>query len=146
MTVVTTRPLVVDATVDEKDLHWLKTGAKGTAVPAGYPDLRLPVELSHLAAVPHGAASFPAVFKVDAAKASDAVVPGMACTVKVVAYRNDAALTLPATAVFSDDDEEHHVYRPEGDKVAVEVGKTSGDRTEILHGLKEGDEVRASKP
>ena len=146
MTVVKSRPLVVDATVDEKDLHWLKMGAKGTAVPAGFPDLRLPVELAHLSAVPQAAGSFAAVFKVDAARAPEAIVPGMACTVKIVAYRNDTALTLPSSAVCSDDDEEHHVYRPGGDKVAVEVGKTANDRIEILGGLKEGEEVLASKP
>jgi multidrug efflux pump subunit AcrA (membrane-fusion protein) len=146
MTVVTARPMVVDANVDEKDLHWLKSGARGTAVPAGFPDLRLPVELAHLSAVPQSAGSFAAVFKVDAAKVPAAVVPGMACAVKVVAYRNDGALTLPSSAVFCDDDEEHHVYRPGGDKVPVQVGKTSGDRTEILGGIKEGDEVLASRP
>jgi multidrug efflux pump subunit AcrA (membrane-fusion protein) len=146
MTVVKTRPLVVEATVDEKDLHWVKTGMKGTAVPAGFPDLRLPVELAHLSAVPQSAGSFAAVFKVDAARAPEAIVPGMACTVKLVAYRNDTALTLPSSAVFSDDDEEHHVYRPGGDKVPVQVGKTANDRTEVLGGLKEGDEVLASKP
>src|SRR5262249_33325167 len=81
MTVVTTRPLVVDATVEEKDLHWLKSGAPGTAVPTAFPDLRLPVELTHLSAVPQSAGSFPVVFKVDAARAPEAIVPGMACTV-----------------------------------------------------------------
>jgi HlyD family secretion protein len=146
MTVVTPRPLVVEATVDEKDLHWLKTGARGTAMPAGFPDLRLPVELTHLGKVPQTAGSFAAVFKVDAARAPEAVVPGMACTVKVVAYRNDTALTLPASAVFSDDDEDHHVYRPGGSKTVVQVGKTANDRIEILGGLKEGDEVLLSKP
>ncbi len=146
MTVVKSRPLVVDAVVDEKDLHWLKTGSKGTAVPAGFPDVRLPVELAHLSAVPQSAGSFAAVFKVDAARAPESVVAGMACTVKVVAYRNDTALTLPSSAVFSDEDEEHHVYRPGGGKAAVQVGKTANDRTEVLGGLKEGDEVLASKP
>jgi multidrug efflux pump subunit AcrA (membrane-fusion protein) len=65
----------------------------------------------------------------------------------VTAYRNDTALTLPSSAVFGDDDEEHFVYRSSGgDKVVVKVGKTAGDRTEILDGLKEGDEVRTSRP
>src|SRR5262249_13199319 len=145
MTVVAARPLLVQAVAEEKDLHWLKSGMKARAVPGGYPDLRLPVELTSLALVPQSAGNFAAVFKVDAANVPENVMPGMACTVKVVAYRNEAALTLPASAVFSDDDEEHYVYRG-GDKVIVKVGKTAGDRTEILDGLKEGDEVRTSKP
>jgi HlyD family secretion protein len=145
MTLVSARPLLVQAVAEEKDLHWLKTGMKARAVPAGYPDLRLPVELTSLALVPQAAGSFGAVFKVDAASIPENVMPGMACTVKVVAYRNEAALTLPSSAVFSDDDEEHYVYRG-GDKVVVKVGKSYGDRAEILDGLKEGDEVRTTKP
>jgi multidrug efflux pump subunit AcrA (membrane-fusion protein) len=145
MTVVSARPLVVNATVEEKELHWLKVGARGKAVPVGYPDLRLPVELTSLSAVPESAGTWAAVFKVEADNA--AIVPGMNCTVKVVAYRNEAALTLPSSAVFSDDDEEHYVYRPGSTKkVLVRVGKTAGDRTEILEGLREGDTVLASKP
>jgi multidrug resistance efflux pump len=147
LTIVTSRPLLVDANVDEKDLHLLHVGVKGKAVPAGYPDARLPVELSSLAAVPQSAGSFAAVFKVDAAHAPEAIVPGMACTIKVTAYRNESALTLPSSAVFSDDDEEHHVYLAgRKEKVAVKVGKTANDRTEILEGLKDGDAVLTSKP
>jgi multidrug resistance efflux pump len=147
MTIVTPRPLLADATVEEKDLHWLKAGARGKAVPAGFPDVRLPVELTRLSAVPEPSGGFAAVFKVDASGAPEAVVPGMNCTIKVIAYRNDSALTLPASAVFSDDDEDHYVYRPGPDrKVAVRVGKTANDRVEILGGLSEGDAVLASKP
>jgi HlyD family secretion protein len=147
MTVVSPRPLIVQAVAEEKDLHWLKAGVKAKAVPAGYPDLRLPVELTSLSSVPQAPGNFGAIFKVDAAGVPEAVMPGMACTIKVVAYRNDTALTLPSAAVFSDDDEEHYVYRAgASDKVVVKVGKTAGDRTEILDGLKEGDEIRTAKP
>jgi multidrug resistance efflux pump len=147
MTVVTTRPLLVHATVDEKDLHWLKTGLKGKATPNGYPDVRLPVELTGLATVPQTAGSFAAVFKVDPGRVPESVMPGMGCTVKVDAYRNETALTLPPSAVFGDDEDERYVYRAGSkEKVPVQVGPTCGDRVEILGGLKEGDEVLASKP
>ncbi len=146
MTLVSARPLLVDATVEEKDLHWLKIGAHGKATPVGYPDIHLSVELTTLSSVPDGS-SFSAVFKVEADHAAEAIVPGMSATIKIIAYRNDEALTLPASAVFSDDDEEHHVYQPgTNKKIAVRVGKTSGDRIEILDGLREGDAVLASKP
>jgi multidrug efflux pump subunit AcrA (membrane-fusion protein) len=146
MTIVTTRPLLAEATVEEKDLHWLKPEAKGKATPAGFPDVRLPVTLTHLSSVP-GTGGFPASFRVDASGAPEGVVPGMNCTIKVVAYRNDEALTLPASAVFSDDDEGHYVYQAgSGKKVEVKVGKTANDRIEILDGLSEGDAVLASKP
>jgi multidrug efflux pump subunit AcrA (membrane-fusion protein) len=147
MTVVSARPVTVQAVAEEKDLHWLKEGIKGKAIPSGYPELRLPVELTSLALVPQAPGSFAMTFKVEAASIPESVMPGMACAVKVVAYRKENALTLPSSAVFSDDDEEHYVYRAGStDKVVVKVGKTSGDRSEILDGLKEGDEVRTSKP
>jgi multidrug efflux pump subunit AcrA (membrane-fusion protein) len=147
MTVVSSRPLLVQAVAEEKDLHWLKSGMKAKVVPTGYPDVRLPVELASLGLVLQSPGNYGAIFKVDAASIPENVMPGMACTVKVVAYRNETALSLPSSAVFSDDDEDHYVYRTGGgDKVVVKVGKTAGDRTEILDGLKEGDEVRTSKP
>jgi multidrug efflux pump subunit AcrA (membrane-fusion protein) len=79
----------------------------------------------------------------------------MACTVKFVPYRKEDALTIPSTAVFTDDSAEiitNYVYRakPEQDgkfpKQWVKTGKTSGGKTEILEGLSQGDEILASKP
>jgi multidrug efflux pump subunit AcrA (membrane-fusion protein) len=76
----------------------------------------------------------------------------MTCNVKFVPYRKTDALTVPASAVFEDDsaEEAHYVYlhvpgaKPL--KRLVKVGKTAGDRTEILDGLREGDMIRTSKP
>jgi multidrug efflux pump subunit AcrA (membrane-fusion protein) len=147
ITIVNPRPLVVDATVDEKDLHWLKVGARGKAVPTGYPDVHLPAELTSLSGVPQSAGNFAAAFKVDSASAPETILPGMACTVKLIAYRNENALTLPSSAVHSDDDEEHYVYKAGSkEKVRVQAGKTFGDKTEILGGLNAGDEILTSKP
>ncbi len=103
LTVVSARPVQVHASVDEKDLHWIKKGLKGVAIPAGYPDLRLPVELTERSNVPQAGGGFTADFKVDA-DAAEAVVAGMNCTIKLIPYRNDTALTLPSSSVFCDDD------------------------------------------
>ena len=150
LTVVSARPLLVHTSVDEKDLHWIKKGFKGVAVPAGYPDLRLAAELTERSNVPRAGGGFAAVFKVDAAEAAEAaeaVVPGMSCTVKLVPFRKDTALTLPSSAVFCDDDEEHYVYLANNKhKTVVKVGKTANDRIEILDGLSEGSIVLTSKP
>jgi multidrug efflux pump subunit AcrA (membrane-fusion protein) len=147
MTIVTEKRPVLDAVVEEKDLHWLTPGAKGKATPLGYPDLRLGVELTSLSAVPQSAGSFAAVFKLDGETVPPTILPGMACTIKVVAYRKENALTLPSSAVFTDDDEGHYVYRAGSKaKVNVKVGKAANDRTEILEGLAEGDAVLPTKP
>ncbi len=152
LTVVSPKPLQVQANVEEKDLHWLHAGLKGKAEPAGYPDVKLPVELTSLSAVPHAAGSFPARMSVDPARVPESLMPGMACTVKFVAYHKDDALTLPAGAVFADDSDEdqRYVYLPakagKSEKHKVKVGHTSDGHTEILEGLKEGEEVLSSKP
>ena len=83
----------------------------------------------------------------------EGMIPGMGCTVRLVTAKKEAALTVPATAVFTDDgdDEARYVYRPaKGDgkpeKQTVKVGLTVGDKVEILDGLAAGDEILASKP
>jgi multidrug efflux pump subunit AcrA (membrane-fusion protein) len=76
-------------------------------------------------------------------------MPGMACTVKFTAYRKKDALLVPTTAVFSDDDgESHYVYLAgeRGKHHAVKVGKSHDGKTEIVEGLREGEEILASKP
>jgi multidrug efflux pump subunit AcrA (membrane-fusion protein) len=153
MTVVSPRPAFVRASVEEKDLHSLRAGLAGKAVPAGYPDLSLPSRLVRVGNVPQGPGSFEARIEVElGATEADDVTPGMACSVKLVAYRKDDALTVPEGAVFADDkdDDVRVVYlsrkgeKPE--KRRVKVGKSAGGRTEILDGLADGDEILTSKP
>jgi RND family efflux transporter MFP subunit len=152
VTVVTPRPFFVHAVVEEKDLHWLRPGATGKAVLAGYPDLKLPAKVAQVSSVPQTAGNFLARLEVaEAGGEGDMLMPGMACTVKVTAYQKKDALKVPAGAVFTDDGEdEHYVYLAARDgkaaKRAVKVGKTAGDKTEILEGLQEGDEILTAKP
>jgi multidrug resistance efflux pump len=145
MTIVELQPLVIHTNVDEKDIHWMKKGLKGKAIPVGFPDQKLPVEAESVVPALQGS-SFAVVCKLDAAHLPEGLVPGMACTVKFTPYHKDAVLSLPASAVF-DDDEGHHVYRAGSkEQTKVEVGNTVGDQIEILGGLKEGDEVLRNKP
>jgi HlyD family secretion protein len=151
MTVVSARPAFVRATVEEKDLHALHPEMRGKAVPAGYPDLKLPARLVRISTVPQTAGMFDARVDVDLDDQAEVLTPGMAVSVKLVAFRKDDALTVPSTAVFSDDDDEtRYVYRPAPDgkpeKRPVKVGKTGGGKTEIIEGLKEGDEILTAKP
>ncbi len=150
MTVVAPRPAFVRCSVEEKDLHLLHPGMQGRAVPTGYPDRKLPARLVAISAVPLSAGVFDARVEVDLS-VTPAVLPGMACSARIVSYRKDDALTVPESAVFADPDgEEHHVFLPGGDgkstRRAVVVGKVVGGRAEILDGLKEGDEILAAKP
>ncbi|MFO0893190.1 MAG: hypothetical protein U0790_29135 [Isosphaeraceae bacterium] len=156
ITVVSPRPLVVRASVDEKDLRHLsgRDELKGRAVPAADPGLSLPARLSRVVPVPREAGKFGVVAEVDLDPAAALVRPGMACTLRFTPYRAASALTLPASAVFEeesgDGSVEHVVYLTTGEEKphrhVVKVGRTSGGRTEILGGLKAGDRVLSSKP
>ena len=154
VTLVAPRPAVVRATVEEKELHLLHPELKGRAIPTGYPDLKLPARLVRILPVPQPGGTFDARVEVELKDDADLCLPGMTCVVKFVSYRKDAALTVPSSAVFADDADEDArvVYLPAKEKGAkpekrpVKVGKTAGGKTEVLDGLKEGDEVLASKP
>jgi multidrug efflux pump subunit AcrA (membrane-fusion protein) len=151
MTIVSPGPLFVRATVEEKDLHVLQPGLKGMVIPTGFPDIKLPARLARLVPIPQGAGSFEARVTLEK-EAGDRLVPGLACSVKFLAYRKDKALAVPASAVFEEDAEGETscVYlmgpgaKPE--KRSVKIGKTAEGKTEILAGLREGEIILTSKP
>lgn len=152
MTVVKPRPMCIRATVPEKDLHWFDAGLKGTAQPTAYPDVRLNCSVEQIETLPLSAGKFAARLKVKLNKQAEALMPGMACTVKLVPYLKKDALTVPEKAVFTDelDDQKHYVYLLMKDRPPrrrrVKVGQKSDDRVEILQGLSEGDQVLLERP
>ena len=150
MTVVTTRPLVARADVEEKDLYAIKTDVAGELTPVGFPDLKLPARVKSVSLVPRAAGTFEARLSVDVPAEVESLMPGMTGTVKLTTYRNDRALLVPSTAIFRDEgSSSSHVYLlGEGKPVKTEItiGKASGGKTEVLKGLKVGDELLANKP
>lgn len=148
MTIVEAGPPFVRATVEEKDVAALKVGSEAKVTPTALPDSKLSGKVMQVIAVPLGAGTFEARLDVDADKEA-AIVPGMACTVKLTPYKKDEALTVPAAAVFRDDDEIYvFVVKGEGkpEKRTIKAGKQSGDKVEVLDGLSAGDVVSLTKP
>jgi RND family efflux transporter MFP subunit len=151
LTIVKPGPVVVRAVVEEKDLPHVRKGMKGKVVPTAAPDHKLPGMVENVSPVPVTAGSFDATVTLDGQE-GHGLLPGMACTVKLVPYRKEVALTVPAKAVFPDelDDDKHYVYlaakngKPE--KRPVTVGKTTADKVEITGGLQEGDEILQEAP
>jgi multidrug efflux pump subunit AcrA (membrane-fusion protein) len=143
----------VRARIEEKQLHLLGIGLAGGVEPTGYPDAVLPVTLGPFAAVSRDG-GFDAVFAVAAKEGGPKLLPGMTGAVRCVIVRRQEALTLPATAVFRDDDGGRHVYRVNADggweKRSVKTGRSTSDRAEerieIFEGLAAGDRVRTKKP
>jgi len=152
ITIVAPRPLRVRADVTEKDLHRLTKGVAGTAIPAGYPEMNLPSVVEHVSPFPIGPGTFDGYVRVTLDEQAKPVVPGMACTLKLIAYEKQDALTVPAAAVFENpaDGERNLVYvktaadKPEERKVVV--GQKSDQTWEILQGLQAGEEILLQKP
>ncbi len=151
LTIVNPTSLFVRASVDEKDLPHVRVGQKARISATAAPDSKSSGKVDQVTSVPISAGSFEAKVALDASSAAG-VMPGMACTVKLVPYQKPDALAVPATAVFTEelDDDKQYVYQPNKDgkpeKRSVTIGKTSGGKTEILAGLQEGDEILLDKP
>lgn len=143
MTVVEPRPLRIYALLDEKDLLHVKAGAKGDATAKADPENDLSAIVESVSRIPVDAGKFEVVL--NANPESEHIMPGMGCSVKLVVYENKKALAVPGKAVFDDGDGKV-VYLKGGKKKAVTTGKTSGGKTEILKGVKAGDEVLLEKP
>jgi multidrug resistance efflux pump len=152
MTIVQPRPMFVRATVEEKELRDLTVGQAGKIVPTSFPDLKPPGKIESISPIPVSSGNFEAKIAVEEADAPKALVPGMACTAKFVALAKEDALVAPTASIFTGelDEDQHYVYLVGADgkpaKRTLKIGRASGGKTEILEGLKEGDQILQSKP
>ncbi len=148
MTIVQPRPLQVRIDIPETQIRHVKPGTRVTVKAAAYPDVTFNGSILSVANVPTSPGNFEAVVAVEGNEAGDQVLPGMACTLKVIPYENTAAVIAPASAVFKEKDE-RVVYVKTNDgseRRVVTVGKAAGNQLEILTGLKTGEEILLKKP
>jgi len=147
MVILQPRPMFVRATLAEKHLQYVRPGVKGSSQPTGYPDMRLPTVTSDVAAVPLSSGGFDARFAVTLDRRAEALMPGMTCKLKLTAYLNRNAVTVPPKALATDelDDQKYYVMLVGKDgkpqKRYVTVGKRTDKKVEILKGLSQGDEI-----
>jgi multidrug efflux pump subunit AcrA (membrane-fusion protein) len=147
MTIVQPRPMCIRANFGEGDLHDMRPNLKGTATPVAFPDLRLPVTVDTTTDIPTGPGSFETKLTVDLTKGAKLLMPGMTCKVKLMAYVKQDALTVPPSAVVTDelDDQKQTVEVLQKDGTTktrpVTVGRKTDKQVEILKGLSEGEEV-----
>jgi HlyD family secretion protein len=151
MTVTAPRPALAYATAEEKDLHLLKASQTARVTPAGYPDLKLSAKVKSVDPVRQPTGNFLAVVALDAPPEAD-LRPAMNCTVRIQVYEKANALLVPTAAIQHEeaDEDQAYVNLVEGNrkflKRAVKLGKTMGSKTEVLEGVKEGDDILAAKP
>ncbi len=152
MTIVNPRPLFMRTTLNENDLRRVKQGTKGKVKTVAYPELKLVGTIREISAAPVSPGKFDVTVDIPLPKDAEMLLPGMSCKIELVSYRKEKALVVPSSAVFAeeDDSDSHYVYlHREGKKPikrTIEAGETSGGQTEILAGLKRGQEIRAEKP
>jgi len=155
LTVVDPGDVVVSATVPEKELWQLRRGLTGSAIPEGYNELRLPASLDEFSRVPTPEGKYLATVLVDFARLpKDVPIPssGMKAKIKLNAYSSDHALTLPAKAIQTDqqNDEARYVWLLGSDGKPNRRNVTIGHRTdsvvEITEGLAAGDNVLREPP
>ena len=151
MTVVQPQAMTIRATVPENQLHRLRRGLSGVAVPAGFPDLELPTALTQWSEIPTGPGNFDATLRVSLDKSDQPLMPGMACKVKLTPYAKKNALAVPANVVKTDEfDDRRYVYLVGKDGKPAKRDVTIGQRTdkllEITAGLAEGDKVLVEAP
>ena len=152
MTVVKPRPLVLRVTVPEKELHWLRSGLEAKVRPTGYPGRTLSGRVKRVSPVPVASGSFAAELTVGVPEDGPPLMPGMAAKVELVPYLRPKALTVPLSALSTDQLDARRIFvqvvGPKGKarERRVEVGQKSGDRVEILNGLSEGEKVLKEYP
>ena len=150
MTIVQPKDLFARAYVFEKDLHDLRLGMTGKVVPVGYPKLKLTGRVKSIKIVPSGPSTYSGAVALDGK--TGPLLPGMTCSISLLAYKNEKALAVPAPAVFAEpeDEERRYVFVQDAEgkavKQAVSVGRQSGDKLEILDGLHEGSVILLKKP
>ena len=149
-TVVDPERVAFRVKVDEKDLHLLAAGLKGRVELAGFPDAEGAIVLESVSPVPRDG-KVDARFTVSGPAVGVKPVPGMMGSARCQVYSRPDAVTLPASAIFRDDDGRKIVWLAGKDGAAVEkrivkTGRISGGKTEILEGIAAGDIVRSSRP
>jgi multidrug efflux pump subunit AcrA (membrane-fusion protein) len=68
----------------------------------------------------------------------------MSADAEIIVYEKKDALLVPKAAVKHEGDRDLATMK-DGKTVPVKIGRTEGDRVEILEGLKAGDEIRVPK-
>jgi len=147
LTIISNGRLFLHTEAEEKDVGDLKAGQSARIAPVRFPARKLAGKVHRVASVPQAGK-----FEVLVALGDDSldgIVPGLTGSAKIVTAQKENALSVPTSAVFEDpDNDSSYVYLP-GDppkRKTVKTGIVAGDKTEIVEGLAEGDEILAAKP
>jgi HlyD family secretion protein len=152
ITIVAPGPGFVRTEIPEASVRFITPGTAATIVPTAFPRTQVAGQFQSIDPIPISDGEFDAKVDITGDVGGAAIVPGMKCRVKVLAYSRTDALAVPDSAVFSeeaDEDQKYiYLYVKDGEpkKQSVQVGEESGNRTEIVSGLSAGDQILLKKP
>lgn len=143
ITVISTDTYQVTTSVGSADVGSLKKGQDATVVPNGT-TTQLPGKVTSVGVIASSSDSSGATFPVtiDITGAQKGLYAGVSAAITIVTASRQA-LTVPTAAITYQDGQAHVQIKTDSgtaDRV-VQVGTTSGGRTEITSGLKDGDTV-----
>jgi len=131
----------VKVNVSDQDLRFVKTGARGAVTVAALPDETFTGTVIRVTPV-LDPMSRTATAELVVENRGRQLVPGMACAVKLVLERREAAVALPLTALFSDGSKRIALldgttarFRP------VELGLAGDRAVEVVSGIQPGEKV-----
>ncbi len=144
MTVTSLDALQLHVSVAENQLKDLAKGQKGTATMKWNSDIKLDASVESVSYVPTSSSTYDAILNLKRGQNKLPVFPRMNATAKIKVYENKKALTVPKTAVKTED-EKSFVTLKGGKKRQVKKGHSDKTSTEILSGLKAGDVIELPK-
>ncbi len=139
-TIVTPGDVAVRTTVGEADLLQVAEGQSVEVVLTADPKKVLPARVARVA---RASTDGQYAVGIELSAPDERLMPGFTCKAKVTLSRREDAVTVPSASVTADGERKLvHVFA-EGKATPreVEVGATSGGRTEIRKGLEAGERV-----
>ncbi len=99
------------------------------------------ISVDKIGAVSSNVTNYPAIIQIDSA--TDAILPNMAANVSIIVETKDAALTVPSSAIQTQNGQSvvNVLVDGQSQQVPVETGIASDTQTEIISGLSEGEDV-----
>ncbi len=139
-TIVQSAPKFVRTSVPENMLFAISEDQKATLVPTAAPDVTLPAVVTRVVGYSEDG-QFGVWLR--ARTRHERLFPGSTCRIRMTVRSNLDALTVPASAIHRRHGTTMLLVWKDGDVIrrTVEIGLTSGDRTEILAGVEAGEKV-----
>lgn len=140
MTVVDPSKVQVRLQLSEDQLKDLAEGQTGTVKLKWKPDFAFKAKVVSVLHVPYADKTFDGIVSLELSKDGPSLLPGMTAGAEILVYEKNDVIAVPVAAVKKKGDEESVTLKG-GKPTRVKTGRVSGDRIEILEGLKAGDVI-----